>query len=578
MTETRRPLASLDVIIVAVVGLVFLAGFVAYMWKLHPLAAFMDTLRYLGYYDDSISGRHSIWLTWNQGQHRGLLMQALVYLNARFFHFSIFGCTMLSGAFIGLTGFAICLEMARSDMSRMMLTVLSVLTFSALFSLSNWELYSLDIGAALFAKNLSFLLYWIALDRAIRMRSRHALALCIVTAPLIVLLVAYGWSYAFVGASIFVALAAAWKTAEMRRVSLICAALIASMVLYVSFGASFPATRLAPEASATATNLWHLVSGTVLAVASIFISRESITVYGIPFPLLTLAGVTMLAAACYVLLGNLVIRRRDSIVPSSLIVYGLLDAASVAIARGMLDPQQAMASRYFEDLSLLIVGVAWSVALLARDVPVQRPAAVVTAALAVLFFVGQGATVVDEWNKVPYRHDSFARMAAVTVIGPKTLDDASLLQQPLDLAVRASAIQKKYDLGPFRHIDCETGPVIAGAGWYANDGSGSSWMGQSASVVLRNCGSAVHVRAYLPETFPGRAATLAIDGKRVRSFDIIPGHVEDLVVPAASTNRYVTIEITVDRTTVPAKAIPNSQDGRELGLLVSNVRSTSQVP
>ncbi len=539
------------------------------------MAVFMDTLRFLGYYDDSMSGRHSLWTTWNQGQHRGILPQAVVYLNARFFHLSIFGCTMLSGAFIGLTGFAICLEMARSGLSKLALAFLSMLTYASLFSLSNWELYSVDVGVALFAKNLAFVLYWILLDRAIRGESKRALALCLITAPLIVLLVAFGWSYAFVGASIFAAVVAGLRTARIGSVRLVSATLVGSMVLYVVLGAIFPTARLAPETPATAANLWHLIEGTVLAVASIFISRESIDIYSIPFDLLTLAGIAMLIAAAYAVIGNIMTRRQESIVTNSLIVYALLDAAAVAIARGMIDPYQAMAPRYFEDLSLLMVGTVWSIYQLSiiGRLPARRLAAALSIVLSALFLVGQAATASDEWTKAPYRHESFSKMAAITMSGPTTSSDARLLQQPLDSAVRASAIQKKYGLGPFRRIACEIGPAISGDGWYANNDGGSSWMARSASVTIRNCGSTVHVQAFAPDSFPARTAMLSIDGKPVKSFNITPGHVEDLVVPVNTADRYVTLNIEVDGVTVPSQVLPNSHDSRELGLLVSSVRS-----
>lgn len=572
MTE-RRKLAAPDVVISGVVGLVFLAGFVAYMLQLHPVAVYMDTLRFLGYYDDSISGRHSIWTTWNQGQHRGILPQAVVYLNARFFHLSIFGCTMLSGAFIGLTGFALCLEMARSGLSRLTLMALAILTYAALFSPSNWEIYSVDVGAALFAKNLCFILYWILLDRALRASARSAFALCILTAPLIVLLVAFGWSYAFVVTSIFAGAVAAWKTPFWRRAVTIGAALLGSMALYIILGHVFPAARLAPDTPATAANLWNMISGAVFAVSSIFLGQESIEVYGVPFGVLALAGIVTVGTAAYALLGNLTARRRESIVPNALIAYALLDAASVAIARGMIDPHQTMASRYFEDLSLLIVGIAWSVALLPREIPARRAVSVLTIALSMLFLVGQSATAANEWVKVPYRHEAFEKMAGVTLAGPTTVADARLLQQPIESAQRASAIQRKYGLGPFRRIACEVGPVINGSGWYPND-EGSSWMDQSASVTIRNCGDTVHVRAYVPEIFPMRTVTLSVNGKPLKSFDVLPGHMEDLVAPISTDDSYLTVRISVDHVTVPSQAFPGSHDSRALGLLVSSVRST----
>ena len=98
-------------------------------------------------------------------------------------------------------------------------------------------------------------------------------------------------------------------------------------------------------------------------------------------------------------------------------------------------------------------------------------------------------------------------------------------------------------------------------------------MAKSASVTIRNCGDTVHVRAFTPNTFTARAAALAIDGKPVKSFTVAPGRVEDLSAPVSTLDRYITVTITVDQVTVPEQAVPGSKDGRELGLLVSSIKS-----
>jgi hypothetical protein len=445
--------------VVAVMGALFFAGFLAYMRLAHPVVAFMDSLRFLGYFDDSMSGRRSVWATWNQGEHHGLLPQALVYFNARLFHYRVFFATLLSGVVIGLTGIVLSYNFARTlkeesismeKVNRIVFLAVCFITFAALFSLSNWELYCVDVGAALFAKNLSFILYWIALDRVLRSPSSSVLkASLLAGAPLIILLVAFGWAYNFAVTSLICIFWCAPSSASMRSRFALSASIVLSITLYVvggrlTAGGHYLATE--PELFIAIKNI---ATGYLLAISSVFVDREAVAFYGIGTNAQYAIACLTLALALWLLVQNFLQRRNRSIIPTALILYALVDGCSVAIARGRFDPALASASRYFMDLSLLIVGMAWSAVLLSGP---RRVTKAMTLAVTIIFLIGQSLTAKYEWYVAPYRHDLFMRMMTATLSGAKTTEDATLLQQPLDSARRGSQVQSEYGLGPFRDI------------------------------------------------------------------------------------------------------------------------------
>lgn len=451
--------------VIAAFGALFFAGFLAYMRIDHPVVAYMDTLRFLGYFDDSMSGRRSIWATWNQGEHHGLLPQALVYFNARLFHLRIFYATLLSGVVIGLTGVVLSYNCARTlkeesisaeKVNRVAFVAICLITFAALFSLSNWELYCVDVGAALFAKNLAFILYWIALDRILRSPSSGALkASLLFGAPFIILIVAFGWAYNFAVTSIICIFLCAPSAASMRSRVALSVSIVLSITLYVVGGHLTAGGHYLAAEPELFVAIKNIATGYLLAISSVFVDREAMTFYRIGLAAQYVTACCTLALALWLLVQNFVHRRNRSIIPTALILYALLDACSVAIARGRFDPALASASRYFMDLSLLIVGIAWSALLLSRaheKRPSSRAAGAMTLAVGIIFLIGQGLTAKYEWYVAPYRHDLFMRMMTATLSGAKTAEEATLLQQPLESARRASQIQAEYGLGPFRDV------------------------------------------------------------------------------------------------------------------------------
>lgn len=138
--------------IVIMLSFAFLIMYLSYMRILHPEVIYMDSLRFLNYFDLSEQGKRPLILSWNQNEHRGLAPQILIYLNAKYFGLNAYRSSLLSGPVIAILGSVICLEyfrdrrLADNGASWITFTLFSAFCFFLLFSLANWEIYSLDLG------------------------------------------------------------------------------------------------------------------------------------------------------------------------------------------------------------------------------------------------------------------------------------------------------------------------------------------------------------------------------------------------------------------------------------------------
>lgn len=443
----------------------FLLFFLAYMWQLRPLVIFMDSLRFLGFYDDSITGKRSIWATWNQNEHRGFLPQLYVYLNAKLFGLRALPGAAMSGAVIAISAIILSAESVRTmamDDDRSSAAWRWVAPFFvflvSMFSLANWELFSVDVGATLFAKNLAFYLYWIALDRFLESTDdgKKKLFLPIFAGgPFVILFIGFGWSYAFVLASIGCTIMHRPHIAgknDLRWKSMVIASLVISILLYVIGGSLIPNTGAKFEPSGTPSTV-NSLQGLIFAFSAVFLPNETMQRLAVPVWLPLIFGSLTLALAFFVLGSSTLVRRRLPTVPMALLLYSVANACAVAYARGRFDPVFTAAPRYFMDLSLLIVALVWWAVWIAgtrNGIAVRTASWTVTAVVAV-FICGQVATAFDEWRMAKYRHEGFEKMRAITLSNALSAEDASVLQQPLSIASRGVAIQASHGLGPFRH-------------------------------------------------------------------------------------------------------------------------------
>jgi hypothetical protein len=448
------------------VGTLFLFGYLAYMRVLHPETVFMDSLRFLTYAAESMSGKQSLWKTWNQGDHHGMLPQFVVYANARFFHLNVYVATVLGGCVALCSASVVCLRIAASFRAEISVSnnhgtpqsLIYIFTFAVFLSLSNWELYSIDVGLALFAKNLSFIVFWVFLDRYLgsELRSntlRFALGF---TAPLIILLVALGWAYPFIAVSLICIFWSGRATAMNRRIEL-SVILLSSLAAYIVIGFALPKPELTlPPVPPFWDALRNSAQGFFMGLSTTLFGEETMKYARFSAAEETFMGSIVFAFAALCLWLNFTKRRDGTLLPSALLLYAILDSMAVAAGRAKWDPWNATAARYYQDFSLILVGSIWSSALLLRkDMPTIQSAVRLSlvgllSIIAPTFIVGSALTATQEWEKAAHRHNAFLHMREI-VTSPNQLKDADALYMQQIPKYTASAIDamKKYHLGPF---------------------------------------------------------------------------------------------------------------------------------
>lgn len=559
---------------IAVLVFVFAFWFV-YMESLHPDVAFMDTLRFLSYFEASDRGQRSIWSTWNQGQHRGLLPQAFVYLNAKYFNFNIYYATLSAGLFLALTYFLVVLNVYRATavhggkVERFYFGAGTLLTVVALFSLSNWELYSLDVGSALFLKNLIFIIFWFFLSKLLMGEASSVTAcLVLVSGPLIVMFVAFGWAFPFVGASLIsVVVLTGYKDITRDRViAYLLLLLILSLIAYVAAGATgalMGAPRNFDQKNASLLNFLYSI---FFAFGSIFVGHETSSSYS-SLVVLQIFGVICCIAAILLVFRHLGQSRpgKISFLPMAMLLYGLIDLVLVAFARGRFEPTSAMASRYFSDFCFIPIGLVWLTYLRwvgelnAGLSPVNRAVGTQlrwVAGMAICFFLGQVLTSVHEWKKAPYRNAAFNEMKQATLRAARGARDISILQAPIDVAIEGARVQRDYGFGVFSGLRCAFEP--------SDDG----WLSETRVLSLRNCGGDLRFDFYLPDRFPEKNVVVTVDGI-ARNILLRPGEASRLSVPAGGQQVYE-ISIAVDKMTKVSDVDPTSSDNRSLGVIFSS--------
>lgn len=547
------------------VAVIFFAVFLLYMSRLHPEVAFMDSLRYLTYVGNSFDRESSIFTTWSQGEHRGYLVQFGTYVNAKLFDFSVIGAAYLCGVVILLTGWALVGQQLRLSqtyaVSKANIMLLMVLTFFTLFSLANWELYSLDVGVYIYLKNFIFVLFWIYLFRVLSQEStsRSQTIYLLLSIPVIILTISYGWGYAFVIATIFIVCIVPLGNSAKKIRAMVILTMLLSLIIYAVGGTIAPTDMgKAPLQNANITNS---IIGVFFAISSIFMGQESSVALGIGNHVRVTFSAVFISFLSYLLFINLK-RRKELVIPFALIVYSCLHILAVSYARGRVDPVQAMAPRYFLDFSLLAIGFFWIFVF--SDIK-YRYIKAVGYFFVVTFVIGQLFTCLDEYRKAPHRHDSFLKMKVSTLAGSITLDEARRLQQPLDRAEKGIAVQRRFGLGPYREITCDSPYFIEG---HFPD----KWVGAESRFLLRNCYSEVAIALYLPPHFPGTSVTASDPtGLVVGEVSIESGTTQILRVNTKYMPLILDLKLSVATTHKPSELQTGVSDTRNLGVLITSL-------
>ena len=553
----------------------------AYIMRAGADAVYMDTLRLLWQWSEFRLGRLPLveWWGQNGSPHSGLLFQAVLAANASWFGLDTLLANRLTGVVIAsvvlLLSVAYILDIKRSgNVPPAMLAVLVVVTTAMLcFSLSGFELLTLDLGLGLWLKNALIFLLFLAHAETLRGKEpgKRVTAALSVYGALVILLCAMGWSYAVVGAVVGVQslhhlMLRTWPTLRQAAlpVSLVSVLLGVGIGKRLYFG---HADEAGLELGTDTVRQW------LLSLASTFINGE--TAARLELPSLLLAALGALLALGFVAASVIrVMDRRASLMPVHLIAYASLCALSFVLARGALGDESVMASRYHMDVFPGLVGLLWIASMGAQCVvrlPRWVPSALVVTLVSItIVFQARQASI--EWSIAPYRNTAFDAMNQALRDGVPNDAAASLLQAPIEHARHATAVMRRDRLAVFRDAPAAPGPMACsvewhvGEGWYARE-QGGTWSSARAVLDVPACGCAYRVDIHLPADYSPRSVTLTNDasspGMAVATLELVPGSTMPLVIPAsANARRYVLVS---SRTTIPAQEGLN-QDVRALGV------------
>lgn len=579
MSGNRKlPLSAMFVALAILLGLVVHATYLA---RAGADAVYMDTLRLLWQWSEFRQGNLSLLQLWGQqgSPHSGLLFQALLAANAAWFGLDALLANRATGLVIAAVAALLCaayLSDARRMQvppSRIVVAVVVLAVTGLCFSLSGFELLTLDLGLGLWVKNLLVFILFLAHAWTLRNDRGPGLAAAPLSAYglVVVVLCAMGWSYAMVGAILAVQ---ALHHLAMRRLpaptQLVLPLVLLSALLAVTIGKRLLFGGGEESAAALRSDMPRQL---LLSLASTFVNAEAAARLALPTALLLLLGV--LLAIAFVAATLIRVRdRRASLMPVHLIAYASLCALSFVLARGAEGDQMVMASRYHMDLFPGLIGTVWILSMRSQGLsPSGRRATIALAgSLLLLTAVLQASQFAVEWKTAPYRKAVFQAMKDALRNGVPDQAAADLLQAPLSDARNAVAVMRRERLGVFRGQQAI--PTAGGGacstnwrmdeGWHAPE-AGGTWSSAQASFTVPACGCRYRASVLLPEghverdvTIDGPAGAGALPARR-----LLPGHAMEVVIPASvNAQRYV---LRVSPTTVPAAAGMNA-DTRTLGV------------
>lgn len=583
-----------SLLVAACAALAFGALHQAFVTRAHPDALYMDSLRLLYQLQEWQQGRLSFVELWGLGSaHRGFINALALMANVRLFSLDVMLANRMTGVVVATVAFLLAYRLDREPFwqrgrwhpRRGLWRAAAALAIAGLcFSWAGFELFTLDLGLPLWTKNLCFVLFFLAHDRLLRAQGSAgagqawtALALA-VAGVVIVMFVGMGWSYAYAGAVAGVQLLAAFHDLRGgRRTGLLlrCVpllALLAALGWSLAQGGGGQGEDGHSFAKLFGT-LPRMAELSLYALGAAWIGVETLAQRGVPLGLVPWLGAAGLVAAACGIASRL--RRglySGSLVPLYLVGYGVLTALSLAAARGDGGPMAVMASRYYMDVVLFLVGALWlwleALASGGRTSPAQ-PAAWAFLAFWLAVGAGLALTYDREWKATPYRADAFRAMNQALRAGVPDEAAARLLQSPLEHARLGAGILRERGLALFAAEGPGGGCEVRRAGgWHAAEPTGA-WMDGAAVLAVPACGCALVADAYLPEGFAARRLRIE-DGADVREIAMQPGQPARVAFPVLGGARQV--RLSVSRTTVPAAEIPGSGDQRRLGLFWTGMR------
>ena len=396
----------------------------------------------------------------------------------------------------------------------------------------------------------------------------------------IVLLAGMGWSYGFAGAVIGTQVLVTLGGRRDRGAAALlrwtpAIALVLALFVYTALGRHQGAPARAPsDASSLLLPFYSLGSAWVGSEAFL----KSVKAAELGF---FVAGAVSLLAGAWALYRRW--RRgmlSGALLPVYFLGYGATCALLFSVSRGGWGIQGVVASRYYMDLVLFLIGVLW---LLFEDAHARRDgasrlSAVACIAIAAIVFAGHAWTYRIEWYTAPWRAMAFDRVEEAFLRGATTREDSRTMQAPQPFAGQAVAIMRARKLSLFRNADastCDPAVVRWVDGWYDAGRHGNRWMKQAARIEVPPCSCEAKTTAYLPEGFAARDLSI-VAGDWKQTLALVPGKKTPVTLPASPARRIATLSVSV--ATVPAKDIPGSTDKRTVGALFGPLQFDCAVP
>ena len=485
-------------------------------------------------------GTMSLFGIWEMGSnHHGLVAPMLLWANVSFFgldaRLANYATGWVIAAICAIASYAFLADRQAATTTgaapRMFPRAIGVVLIALLFfSLAGYQLMTLELGLALWAKNLLFVVYFLAHQAWLRKPAPDAATglLLAVFGAAIVLLAGMGWSYGFAGAVIGtqVLTTARWSSRSRRRRA-------------VALGAGHRTrARADPLCSRSGWDQWPS------ALAPSAASTALLPLYSLGSAWVGGRGLRTLpsgAASAFFVAGIVSVLAGELGAVSPLVPRDAVGLAAAGVFprlwRGLCLAVLARARRLGcpgRDRAALLHGRAvlpgrHAVAPL-RDAQARRDGAsrfsgAMCIALAAVLFVGHAWTYRLEWHAAPWRALAFDGAEQAVLRGGTTKEDARSMQAPLFVARQAVAIMRARKLSVFRDADvttCDATTVRLADGWHSLARNDNRWMAQSASIEIPPCSCDAKAKVYLPAEFAARDLIVAANGAK-QTLALAPG-------------------------------------------------------
>lgn len=558
-----------------------------FLGRAHPDALYMDSLRLLSQLDQWESGALSTLDFWGQGSsHRGFVNQLFLMANVSLFHLDVLLVNRLTGVVIAAVALILVVAWCRDSRPHLCSTGdalvavgVSITVAGLCHSWAGFELFTLDLGLPLWVKNLCFVSFFGLHAWLLALGPRRPMLWSIVLAlfaPVVVLVVGMGWNYAFIGAVLATQALASlppWRTAGRWYGMLPCVSLLAAFSVYLASGTVTDA--------AVNVDILDFVDTPLIALYALgsTIGNPAAITQRLPVWIIAASGGGMLVAGLLASLGWLRRGAPGSRLPIYLILYGALVAVSVTIARGADGPGGVMASRYYMDLVLGLIGVVWITVRELRAVGGAKARVVIVWTMLAAVGVMHLVTYHYEWRAAPYRALAFADMNRALLNSVPDDNAAALLQSPIAHARQGVEIMRARQLSVFEghpELQCSGADVGYGRGWRKPEAQGR-WLKTEAELSLPGACSCDFVAdMYIPDVFQARRIEVRRDGKMQSQWSLMPGKTSTVDLGKAGSSSVLTLVVAQVPEQTPTAA--GTADEPELGALLTGFSVRCSVP